>query len=626
MKKKVIRRKEKIVKKEVSSVGALGQIGVPASVIDTPTNSLPGQPFSTPQTTMGHWPSPNLWYAQGKAAAKKAYYEYLGLLNQYTGAPPDQADRKLQLAGQMNNIIVSMIQGVTIGLEAEETAAKRARIGDAAGVIEKEVIADTLQKMLKVIWIHDTAAYSQKFAGLDVQAIESSVTGRLNRVNDWEVTEVGIPLLTAQEADTLWIEDPLAAPIDDPAMINQIPGEGADTGGTAPNDLEAPAGQEDLMSSGEVPPPENEAANAFSDNTERSVTDTDTTDTPQEGGEEIPEEAMQGFLGEPEEDIDMSGPNHDLKVAWVDFIDQNPEIAAQLLEEATAGGGEVVDEGSEMTSPDENTALETEETPEEGEEIVEGEEEVIPPEEGEEVVEGEEEVVPPEEGEEVVEGEEEVVPPEEGEDKVVAAEDIPEGEEVVVDEDEPETVYCVGCDKDVTEEEIAACENPDCPYKQEEEVVEEKGVQDDKATENKGVQDDEVTEKHFILLDHDDHCDCRTHGIKVKEFTGVEGEYCLDHTKLVSYSFDQGIWSSADAAAWVKKQFAINKKKNKTAEEIVNEKIDNIDEVVLKEFLQGKESDPEEIEVDFDMIGRVVDNAMNRALGPLNERLKELEA
>lgn len=608
MSKKVIRRKEKIVKKEVSSVGALGQIGVPASVIDTPTNSLPGQPFSTPQTTMGHWPSPNLWYAQGKAAAKKAYYEYLNTLNQYTSCPPDQADRKLQLAGQMNNFIVSMIQGVTIGLEAEETAAKRARIGDAAGVIEKEVIADTLQKMLKTIWIHDTAAYSGKFAGLDVQLIESSVTGRLNRVNDWEVTEVGIPLLTAQEADTLWIEDPLTAPIDDSAMINQIPGEGANTGGTAPNDLEAPAGQEDLMSSGEVPPPENEAASAFSDNTERSVVDTDTTEAPQEGGEEISEEAMQGFLGESEEDIDMSGPNHDLKVAWVDFIDQNPEKAAQLLEEATAGEGEVIEEGSEMTSPDENTALETEG------EIPEG---------GEEAVEGEEEVVPPEEGEEVVEGEEEVVSPEEGEDKVVAAEDIPEEEEIVTDEEEPETVYCIGCDKDVTEEEIAACENPDCPFKQEEEA-EETDVQE--AIEQRGVQEDVVTEKHFILLDHDDHCNCRTHGIKVKEFTGVEGEYCLDHTKLVSYSFDQGIWSSADAAAWVKKQFAINKKKNKTAEEIVIEKIDNIDEVVLKEFLQGKESDPEEIEVDFDMIGRVVDNAMNRALGPLNKRLKELEA
>ena len=71
---------KKTIKKKIQTkdfgVG-LGGIGVPASISQTPMNVLPGQPLSTPQTTVTGWPAPNLWYAQGRGVAKKTYYEYL---------------------------------------------------------------------------------------------------------------------------------------------------------------------------------------------------------------------------------------------------------------------------------------------------------------------------------------------------------------------------------------------------------------------------------------------------------------------------------------------------------------------------------------------------------------------
>jgi hypothetical protein len=650
-------KKKKVTVKSFYGGDTLGTVGVPATITDASKSNLPG--YDAPEVSIGYWPAPNLWYAQGKQAAKKAYFEYTNTVNAYLTTPEDQSEKKLEMAGKLNGLIVSMIQGVSMGTEAVEGLAKKVRIGDQAAVIEKEVITDTLSRILKVIGVHNQAADSGKFAGFEIKALEPGIKGRVARVTDLPVTEVGIKLLSADEANTIWAEDTMddtivpssEATIDD-EQIEDIPGDAMPSTDSAQDAfINTPDGQDSSVvqtdNANEDVPIED-----IEEEPEDAVTpEIPFEDIPPDGTEpklptenivaddtvpeEIPEESMDETENTDEEELDMGGPNFELKKAWVDFIDQDPEVAAQLLEVASSEAPpEEVPEEAPMEEPTEEITEEApveeapedmsiEEAPPEDEEIdIEDEpieevsEEEVPEEEApteETTEEVPEEEAPTEETTEEV-PEEEVV--EEIPEEEVVEEEAPE--EIPEDSEDDDTIYCIVCDRDVTQADIDACDNEDCPFKQAEETVEEVPV------EEEGI------EKHFIMLDHDDHSECKTYNIKIKDFTGVDGEFCSSCGKMVSYSFDQETWKSDDAAQWVKKQFKNHKLKTKSAEQIVAENIDKIPDAVLKGWaLEGVEKNADEVDIDPDMFGEVLEDVFQRAydrnVGPLEKRLKNLE-
>jgi hypothetical protein len=485
---KQLKKKKKGIKTKVEkdfgfgNLGLAADIGVPAAVTDGDTSY--GNNPSAPQTSVSYWPAANLWYAQGKQAAKKTYFNYMNDLNTYLTAPQDQTEKKLDAAGKLNNTITSMIQGVSIATDALENCQRKVRTGDQASVIEKEVISDSVERILKTIWIHNTAAYQGKFPGFEVRLIEAPLTARLNRMNDWGVTDVGMPLASAEEADSLWVEET-------PVVPPEVGSEGLETGSVAPAEdegIEAPEGVEEWLSADQAPPPENEAAEEFAqvapdagqpapapDQPEGEYQDEEEPELPVEMNDntpipdnvpatepelpvEYPEEApVEESMEEgPDESVIPSGDTEimeeevpeeglgeedeiantydDLKTAFEQFQAEDPEAAALLLEELN---------GEELE----------EELPEEETQAVEGEPQIatfdqLKNEGQEEVPEEEvvEEEVPVEEEEEIVEEE-----PEEGEvEEEEIVEEAPEGEEVVEEEieEEPE-----GEEEEVEEEE-----------------------------------------------------------------------------------------------------------------------------------------------------------------------------
>jgi|GEM_PF-3854052 len=606
------RQKKKIPKKSSNNIigknftgaGSIGGIGVPGNIQEgSSSNTLPGNPFSTPQVTKGDWPAANLWYAQGKDSAKKLYFSYLNVLNQYVNCPEDQPDRRIQLAGEMNGLIVSLIQGITIALEAIEIAARRARTGDQAGKLEKAVIEDTLDRMLKMLWVHNKGADSGQFPSLEVKLIESSVTGRIKRASsDLNVTDVGVPILTEQEADALWADTPLQPPIDASATGMSVSPEQSSEGTLM--------GDENVIPDDQAPSPENEAANEFTPKPTDNIAPDDTLEIeePEETSEqevvEDPSIATFDQLQQPEnEELDMSGPNQDLKIKWVAFIDENPELAAEMFDKA-----KMISTG--------------EEEPEEDMYEEESSEEELPEEDNEIPEEGIEEEVPEEDYLDLAdeEGEPEEIPEEEP-----SEEEIPEEEEQPTEEEVPEEeelTYCIECDRDVNQEDIDACDNPRCPFKQteeEEEIPEE-------IPEEKGF--DDIETKHLILVDHNDHSHCRTYDLNFPDFPGAECKFCLDHEVATAYSFEKKGWSQEDAKNWIQKQFKLDKEKNKSPEEIVSENIDNIDDITLKAWLGN--APPEEDEVDteslVEMVGDILPKTLKSKFESVEKRLSTLEA
>lgn len=638
------------LKKVVTKNVGLGGIGIPANIVPSSSNgNLPGQPFSTPQTTVTGWPVANLWYAQGRDAAKKVYNEYLNTLNQYTHAPADQVEQKASLASQLNNLIVSVIQGVTIALEAAEKASQRARMGDQAGVIEKDVVNYTLGEMLKLVWVHDTAAASQQFGGLDVQAIESSVVGRLKRVNDWPVTEVGIPLLSVQEADTLFMDEPLRPPLDAAADQNEITAE-------APIESET-----SIMPTDEAPPPENEAAHAYDAVPNEDTLEVDeeepflevddesvgedmpktqeefqAQETPQQPEETPPEDSTE-VSAEPSEEIPaespVEAPEETAEEVPAEVTEESPveeEIPVETPEEVPEETSEVdvareqvaavvhdvwarwvqhlfasgeIDTEGKMTIPASDVTrwqrqIETPYAELSDEEKAKDQEvaDKIIAAMGEEPVETTEEVVTEEAPvEETIPEETPEKIPEEG------LEEEPPPEEVVEEEPLPEEedfIYCPECDMDVTEADIAACTNENCPHKQ---------IEEEPSVEQKGI---------VVIVDHErDHCDCDTCKIQIKGFDGVEGDFCLDHKGIISYEFDRGTWSAADAKMFVQKQIT-NKGKDST------QKIDTLDVVILKDYLTPEETLPS---IDFGVMKKMISDALSLKFEPLKKRLERLE-
>jgi hypothetical protein len=556
-----------------------------------------------------------MWYQQGSEIAKKAYNEYLNALNQYMNCPPDQFEHKMEEAGKMNALIQSMVQGLSIGLEGAEDIQRRTRAGDTAAPIEMNTVKNTMEKMLKTIWVHNTAAASAKMAGLEVKLLESQMVSRISKAIGVPLTDYGIQLQSAEDADTIWMEEPEMPP---------------EVMGLQQEDV---AAEETPMTEGEeaVTPEEEEVAVPPEEAPAEDDIIRDENGNPI--GADMPSDAeVETEEGMPMEDVDTVAEEEPIEEEIID--EEVPEEKVMDEEIADEEGEIPIDE--ELA--DEGEAPTEEEFPNDEEPIDEEgfvDEEAVPeetvdefPEDTEPVAEeGFAEEAPLEEmadGEEVP-AEEEVVDEEVPEEEVVEEEPTEEIEEIP-DEEEEESLYCIMCDQYVTPDEIAACEEENCPFRNvvgnavEEEPVEEVPIEED-------------IQKHFVLLDQEDHSEHKVYGFTVKEFTGAEGEYCLDCGKAVSYSFEQKTWSSEDAKKWVQKQNKVIKVKEKTAEVIIQESLDKIPDNVFKELqderkapkgseIVTKEFEDLKIDIDKNVLREVLDEVFN----PISNRLKALEA
>jgi hypothetical protein len=580
---------------------------------------VPTAASGTSLSAVSSWPSPKMWYQQGSEIAKKAYNEYLNALNLYMNCPPDQFERKMEEAGKMNALIQSMVQGLSIALEGAEDIQRRTRAGDTAAPIEMNTVKNTMEKMLKTIWVHNTAAASAKMAGLEVKLLESQMVSRISKAIGVTLTDYGIQLQSAEDADTIWMEEP------------EMPPEIAGL-------------QQEDVSAEETPMTEGEEAIAPEEAPVEDDIIRDENGNPI--GADMPSDAeVETEEGMPMEDVDT--------VAEEEPIDE--EVIDEEVPEGEAMDEELADEEGEIP-PDEELADEGEVPPEEefpnDEEPIEeegfAEEEDIPEEDTEEFPNDEEPIA--EEGfadeepleemadeeeipEEEVTEEEEPVDEEEVVEEEVPEEEVPEEEvpeeeaiEEIPDEEEEDSIYCIMCDQYVTPDEIAACEEENCPFKN----VIGNNIKD-VTTVEEPVEED--IQKHFVLLDQEDHADHKVYGFTVKDFTGAEGEYCLDCGKAISYAFEQKTWSSEDAKKWVQKQYKIAKEKDKPAEAIIQESLDKIPDNVFKELqderktpkgseIVTKEFESLKIDIDKDVLKEVLDEVFN----PISNRLKALEA
>jgi hypothetical protein len=584
--------KKKIVQKDLTNIAAPAVV-VTDSSNSPSTNVVQSAGTGSPAGSVGYWPAANLWYSQGSGAAKKVYYEYLSKLAQFEAVPADQVDQKLKLAGEMNSYAASVIQGVAIGLEALENSNLQIRAGNAAAIEEKKVVCNIMDKLLKIVWAHNSGARSGSFPGLEVQMLDSGLTGRIKRATEFEdLSDFGLPITNPAEAENLWT-DPVQPPITDEMPVEnaeseEVPGGSVDEESdsvpdTVPNeelqdnDLEnQPLQTDDEDTELEIEDDENPEEDA-------EIPQDEITEAPVEpqlnGNQEvpmelpaIPEEQEETPL--PQEEGEISEDDA-LKEQWLELFDENPERAKEILMEE---------------SPEEETTEE-----------VETEEQEFPPEASEEVSE----------------------------------------------ESEDKPIFCVECDNYVSEEDIAACENKYCPFHQEDEddLEESDDVVEDEPDEEVDIEeepddeiiveddDEEIKPKHFILVDTNDHSEHNCHGFVVREFTGVEGEICLECQKTISYAFDQDTWAFDDAKKWVQKTFKNHALKTKSAEKIIAENFDITGDSIIKEFITEYRKSPDEeddgLDIDLNELKEIVHSTMKAALIeeiiPFEQRLRKLE-
>ena len=579
-----------------------------------------------------YWPSSATFYQQGKDLAKKAYNEYLNSVNQYLNSTPEQYDQKMQQAGKMNSTIQSFVQGINIGTDAAENIDKRIRTGDQAALIEIEAVKDTLSKMLKTIWVHNTVAKTGKHVGLEVKLIDPQLATRLNQATKLETTDYGIPLGNDAEADTIWVDA-------------TMPSE------TAPITTEQPVSDEEGspdIATEEIVPPEEGA-----DLVEQPLK---TDELPVDTGEEIPVEAEEEAPIEEElpteeeltEDLSSKKVEGDPQFATFDQLKNEGE--APIEEETPIE--ETVSEEMPIES-EEDIPIKEEVSVDEEEITEEVDEDGLPLPTGPEGTYTKEDLLKygdmlteslSSEEEEGISTDEEEMPNEEEEEST--------DEESSVDEEE-ESVYCIVCDQEVTPDEIEMCEREDCPFKkdipledeEEEETEDELPVEmedeeelpveiDEEDEKKKGLELETKPEKHYIMMDHKDHSDHNVKEIIVKEFTGLEGEYCLDCQKTISFSFEQKTWSSEDARSWISKHIKSNEIKNKSSEEIILENLDKIPETVLKEWVETKKDEEvveEKLDVSIEDIekmltGGAIEKMLENVFEPIKLKLKNLEA
>jgi hypothetical protein len=581
---------------------------------------VPTAVSGTSLASVSAWPSPKLWYQQGDEVAKKAYNEYLNALNLYLNCPPEQFERKMEEAGKMNALIQSMVQGLSIGLEGAEDIQRRTRAGDTAAPIEMNVVKNTMEKMLKTIWVHNTAAASAKMAGLEVKLLESQMVSRISKAIGVPLTDYGIQLQSADDADRIWMMEPEMPP--EIAGLQQEDVPGGEVGETPMTEGEEDVSPEEFVDpEEEINAPENEEVplddDVLKDENGNVIGEDVPTDTEVDNLQETPMEDVDTIAEEevPEEEIVEEEPGS--AVLDTELADEG-EVPA---EEEFPNDDEPIDEEGfvdEEVVPEETTdefPEDTEPVDEEGfvtDEEVPDEEEVV----DEEEVPVEEEVVDEEPVEEEVVDEEEPV-----------EEEVVDEEEVPLDEEE-EAVYCIMCDQMVTPSEIEACEEENCPFKNVVGADDEEEV--DKGDDEEPTDEEDVEEKHFVLLDQEDHTEHKVYGFTVKDFTGVEGEYCLDCGCATSYAFKQKEWTSEDARKWVQKQFKVTKLKDKSPEEIIQESLDKIPDNVFKEWADERKT-PEVVTKEFDDISAMIDKdvlkeVLDEVFNPLRNTLERLEA
>lgn len=588
----------------------------------TPTNSnvVPTPSVGTSTgITMG-WPSPALFYQQGKDAAKKIYTEYLNTVNQYQNDETKEYEPRMQAAGKMNSLIQSMIQGVALGTEAAESIQQRLRTGDESARIEMEVVKDTLSKLLKTIWVHNTAAKSGKFAGLEVKLLEPSLTTRVRQSTGLETTDYGIALNSEEEADTIWVDQMMPSeqvpfleekPVDE---LGQVSAEGEPTDeDTALNDATLdPQMEEEIPNGSEespLPPTEEEDVvnpeDIFSEDATTEEVPIDENGNPIE--EEIP--TNEGEVVDEEVSLDENG----------NPIEEIPTNEGEVVEQPQEDIEEPVDEeGLPLPTGPEGTYTR--------EDLIKYGEMIM----GEM---GSTEEEPPVENE----GQLGDVPSNEGEVIETPEEEIPTTDDTTEIPEDDETIYCIVCDREVDKNDIANCEREDCPFKdqkKEEDVIEVEDDEEINPDENwfDKKKEPDKKDKHYVMMDSNDHSNHNVKAIIIKEFTDLEGDYCLDCQKTVSFNFDQKTWSSEDAKNWVNKHIKNNEIKNKSPEKIIQETIDKIPETVLKEWVEEKTEVKDSVDFLPDNVEEIISNVIGRCLNdkfnnsPLAKRLKDLEA
>lgn len=601
--------KKKIVQKDAY---------VTTSTSDTSLSSVPSTSQQNfPSTTISQqsmaWPAAENWHLQGNDAAKKVALEYIVTVSQYLHE--QDVARKLELANRMNSIVESLINGISIGTEAAELLQTKIRTGDQSAAVNIANLKQTLQKVANTIWIHNFVAL-RGAPGLQIRLIDSQMVGRCVRSTEIALRDDGIALAPGVDPNSLWLDNqtsgqgealPNVAPTedvppeeqpleeespDDSSLIDEATSE--ETPEIAEEELaeqeESPipteeSETEEIDTEEETEIPEEEEDEVEAQSADVNVSD-DTEPSPQSSDEEYAEEEIEDLNESPEEDI---GDN----VGEADI--EGSELPTQEIEETTTEE-EFPSEDEEIDGLEDEPPLpsdiEEEPVSEETSEDEPIEEETA--EATEEEIEDIDEPPVDETDEEEIEADSNV-------------QDFDEEEAEIPDEETEETFYCIMCDRDVTQEDIDECDNPNCPFKAE--LPEE--------TEEKSLQD--KVEKHFIIVDNDDHANCETIHLAVKDFSGLNVCFCRSCNKAIEYAFDQDTWTSEQAKAWMQKKLKKDRIKLKSPEEAIVEKL--LEHFKTQE-VETKES--EEIEIELKDLESMVNAVLNKHTAHIRELRDEL--
>jgi hypothetical protein len=603
-------------------------IGVPVSSspsnVPSPNSNYQTVSTTSPNTTGMYWPAPTAWYQMGKDATKKALLEYVNGAVQVQNETDEK--RRLDLTSKMNMAIQTIIQGIAIATEAAELQTQRKRTGDQSAVFELSLTEDTLRRMLKMLWLHDVVAKKGTYPGLEIKLLDSQLTGRINRTTVITTNDDGLPveLDKGEDPNLIWMTDytppapgmqgmpaptdpgasavpPEAQPLAEPPPATAAPApeappsapvqapppeqggvqppaevplqeEQAAAEGTSPEGQELP--YEDMVNQLQPPPPPPPPPEQ-----EATVTPPATTEPPEA---EPMTDGTLGAANAPETDISQ----REAAITQREAAVAQREAAVAQREAALSSGGAPPEEPVEEEMGEE-------------EQSQEGEEE--PPAEGEEeLVEGEEE--PPAEGEE---------PP---------AED--EGEE------EAETFYCEECDAEVTQEDIDACTNENCPLKSATATQEEGNSEENIDTGEEGDEEDEEEPppgeigKTMAILDSGSHAGHNVHKISFQEHNGVEGQFCLDCKVLTKCYFDAS-WTEGQIEKWTEKHFKKKSMVQKTPQDMIESALDFIpDEEILKWISEAK-GITEEVDMDNALNSDDFFNCMEEAVSKGFDGVKE---
>jgi hypothetical protein len=569
---------------------------VPTSVSSTPPiQSTPNNTQHYPSqgsTSSMAWPAPENWHLQGHDAAKKVALEYIVTVSQYL--QEQEAARKLEMGSKMTSIVESMINGLNIATQAAELMQQKVRSGDQSSVININILKQTLKNLAQTVWIHNFVAL-RGAPGLQIRFVDGQLVGRIVRSTGLQMRDDGIMLEPGVDPNSLWLDNQMSAqaqalPVTSP-VEEQIPSEAqppSEPTEGLPTDV--PPTEEPLPP--EAPPPTEEApeeevpvdeeGNPIEEEEPEEEVPVEEEEVPvDEEGNPIEEEGEEEVPEEEEVPVDEEG----------NPIEEEEEETGDIPEDVDTGGDESVPveseeegEGEDEEVPDEY--LDEEEAPEEYET-----EEEVPEEEQEDLAEeelAEEDAVEDEAEEEA--DEEAEAGPEEGDEE---------------DEDE-ETRYCIMCDREVTEADIAECQHPDCPFKQE--IIE-------------GPAPEEEEElKHYVLIDIGNHSKCDCVPLVVKDFTGVEIEYCRTCNKAISYSFEQKSWTPKEAKVWVEKNLRGEKLTTKSTE-------GDLIEGLIEKWLKMPIPPPQEdvVDIDENMLERLVARATMTSKLSLDDLRKGLQ-